>query len=108
MGMPELTSDIQGMAGSSPKNIAAIAVLRLYEKYFEYMAIHENVNVEQMTAALLICCPEKKRREEMWKTYLEQKKATGSEVSASVYSVGDWYEYMSGAMGLNETSTGGW
>lgn len=109
MPLPELTSDISGMAGSSPKNIAAIAILRLYERYFEYMAINPDVNVDRMTAAILISCPEKAQREEMWKRYLaEKEKQDGNVVTASVYAVGDWYQYMSNAMGLNEKSTGGW
>jgi hypothetical protein len=107
MGLPELTSDINDMAGSSPKTIAAVSVLRLYEKFFDYMSINPNVNVERMTAALLISCPEKAIRERMWKLYLKERDAPGGgEVNAAIYAAGEWYEYMSNAMGLNEKSTG--
>jgi hypothetical protein len=105
MGLPELTSDLNDMAGSSPKTIAAVSVLRLYEKFFDYMSVNPNVNVERMTAALLISCPEKARREAMWTTYLKERDA-GGEVNAAIYAAGEWYEYMSNAMGLNEKSTG--
>ena len=109
MGMPELTGDINDMAGSSPKNIAAIAALRLYEKYFDYMASNPEVNIDRMTAALLISCTHKTKREQMWQTYMDKKSQDGcNEVTASVYAVGEWYEYMSNALGLNDQSVGGW
>lgn len=108
MGSPDFGSDMM-MAGQSPKVIAAILTMRIYEKYFDYMASGgAEINVERMTAALLITCPEKKQRETMWKTFIDQRKELDSEVAASVYAVGDWYEYMSNAMGLNEKSVGGY
>lgn len=114
MSLPELTSDMTSMAGSSPKQIAAIAVLRLYERYFHEMATNPNVNIDRMTAAILISCPEDKQREAMWKEYckLRDDEKTGEEqltrvLTASVMAVGKWYQYMSNAMGLNEKSTGG-
>lgn len=107
MGMPELTADMGSMAGLSPKKFAAVSILRLYEKYFDFMV--EKYGVEGATAAILISCPERNVREEMWKRYTDErdKENGGNEVTASVYSVGDWYQYMSDAMGLNEKSTGG-
>jgi hypothetical protein len=114
MALPELTGDMMTMAGASPKAIAAISFLRLFEKYFDNMATNPDVNIDRMTAAMLICCPEKQQRELMWNKYTEERNAgVGTEdeairiVSASVHSVGDLYEYMSNAMGLNEKSTGG-
>ena len=116
MAMPEINGDINDMAGSSPKNIAAIAALRLYEKYFDYMAVGEHVNIDRMTAALLISCTETKQRKTLWETYLTEKKAVldkgeedlTAETTASVEAVGQWYEYMSKMLGLTETSIGGW
>ena len=109
MGLPELTGDISGMAGMSPKNIAAISVLRLYEKYFDYMATSKDINIDRMTAALLICCPEEHTREELWKKYTDERdKQDGNQITASVLAVGGWYQYMSFAMGLTEQSRGGW
>ena len=109
MGLPELTGDISGMAGMSPKNIAAISVLRLYEKYFDYMATSKDINIDRMTAALLICCPEENRRKELWDLYeKERDREGGNQITASVLAVGGWYQYMSSAMGLTEQSRGGW
>ena len=110
MGLPELTGDISGMAGMSPKNIAAISVLRLYEKYFDYMATGgQNINIDRMTAAILISCPEENRRNELWTIYeTERDKPNGNQITASVLAVGGWYQYMSFAMGLTEQSRGGW
>lgn len=97
------------MAGMSPKNIAAISVLRLYEKYFDYMATSKDINIDRMTAALLICCPEEHKREELWKKYTDERdKQDGNQITASVLAVGGWYQYMSFAMGLTEQSRGGW
>ena len=97
------------MAGSSPKTIAAILMMRIYEKYFDYMASGgEQINIQRMTAALIITCPEKSKREEIWQTFLTEKdKPNGNEMSASVYAVGEWYQYMSNALGLNESTYGG-
>ena len=109
MAMPELTGDINDLAGSSPKNIAAIAALRLYEKYFDNMSTNPEVNVDRMTAALLISCTQTKKREEMWEKYTKAKNENGgNEVFASVIAVGEWYEYMSESLGLSEKSVGGW
>jgi hypothetical protein len=107
MGLPELTADISSLAGSSPKNIAAIAVLRLYEKYWEAMALDNNFNVERGTAALIICCPEANKREAIWAKFISERDKTGSLTTASVLAVGEWYTYMSSAMGLHEKSYGG-
>jgi hypothetical protein len=116
MGMPELTGDINDFGGSSPKNIAAIAALRLYEKYFDYMSTGEHINIDRMTAALLISCTETQEREKMWNTYrTERKRLTDegetdltAETTASVLAVGKWYEFMSKCLGLTEQSIGGW
>lgn len=109
MGMPELTGDINALAGSSPKNIAAIAALRLYEKYFDYMAVSENVNIDRLTAALLISCTEKRQREGMWEEYIKLKETPDlNPTTASVHAVGMWYEFMSKSLGLTEQSVGGW
>jgi hypothetical protein len=106
MGMPELTSDMSSMAGLSPKKVAAIATLRMFEKYFDFMT--NTYGIEGATAALLITCTEKPQREAMWKRYTDERdKQDGNLVTASVYSVGDWYQYQCNAMGLNEQSTGG-
>lgn len=116
MGMPELTGDIGDLAGSSPKTIAAILTLRLYEKYFDYMAAGEKISIDKMTAALLISCTESTERKKLWDQYLTEKKrildqgepTASAETTASVIAVGGWYEFMSKSLGLTETSVGGW
>jgi hypothetical protein len=107
MGMPEFTTDMSGMAGSSPKNIQAIAILRIYEKYWDQMATNENFQIDRATAATIITCPDAKQRDEMWKFYTAQRDKTNA-VDASVLAVGMWYSFMADSMGLNEKSTAGW
>ena len=109
MPMPELTSDMNNMAGLSPKKVAAVAILRLYEKYFDNMAANKDVNIDRMTAAILISCPENDQRERLWKLYRDtrDKDNNDDQLTASVVAVGAWYQYMSGAMGLTESSTMG-
>jgi hypothetical protein len=116
MGMPELTGDINDFAGSSPKIVAAIAALRLYEKYFDYMSTGEHINIDRMTAALLISCTDTGKRKKLWESYVSEKKkivedgesVVSADTTASVLAVGDWYEYMSKSLGLTEQSIGGW
>ena len=110
MPVTELTADISSMAGSSPKSIAAIMTLRLYEKYFDYLAhnVGGGIDIDGLTAAILISCPEKTLREKMWSDYVTEKEKTGDVKTASVHAVGDWWTYMVDAMGLQEVTSGGW
>jgi hypothetical protein len=111
MGMPELTSDLSDMAGLSPKKVAAVAALRLYEKYVDYMAKPEGVSIDGLTAAVIISCTEEAQREAMWQAYLDERDkqdgGSAAKFTASVYAIGKWYQYMSNSMGLTERSTGG-
>jgi hypothetical protein len=107
MGMPEFTTDMSGMAGSSPKNIQAIAILRIYEKYWDQMATNPDFQVDRATAATIITCPDAKQRDKMWQLYLTEKE-NSNEVNASVLAIGAWYSFMADSMGLNEKSTAGW
>jgi hypothetical protein len=107
MALPEITGDLAGMAGASPKTVATISFLRLYEKYWDNMATNPDFIIDRGTAALIIACPEEEQRNRIWQSYIDEKAKT-NEVNASVIAVGKMYTYMSDAMGLYEKSTGAW
>jgi len=102
MSMPELTADMSTFQDVNPQRVATISMLRLYEKYFDYMV--EIYGADGATAAIIISCPEEEPRKEMWKRYITARGDDGDKnkiMSASVIGVGMWYQYMSNAMGLN-------
>lgn len=106
MGMPELTADMSTFADVHPQRVATFSILRLYEKYFDYMV--ETYGADGATAAIIISCPEEAPRKEMWRRYIAARdnpdidSSDGDRImTASVAGVGMWYQYMSNAMGLN-------
>ena len=113
MVMPELTSDVASVAGMSPKKIAGLLILRLYEKFFDNMAANPDVNMDRMTAAILISCPEKAQRERLWKLYVDTRDEDENlpmetrVLTAAIKACGEWWQYQCNAMGLNDETTGG-
>jgi hypothetical protein len=104
--------DITSNAGSSPKKFIAIAIHRLYEKYFDFMM--QTYGADGAAAVMMISCPDAKERELMWNTYLSERDNSDPNLSeqekimtASVSSLGVWYQHMCIELGLSETTTGG-
>jgi hypothetical protein len=73
MALPEITGDLSGMAGASPKTVATISFLRLYEKYWDNMATNPDFIIDRGTAALIIACPEEEQRNRIWQSYIDEK-----------------------------------
>lgn len=70
--------------------------------------------IEQVTAALIAFCPDKKTREGLWSQYTELIKGDAggsiggsSTVTASVMVVGALIDYLNDTLEFTEKSTGG-
>ena len=64
------------------------------------------VNVDSATAALVSFCPNREKREFLWKFYNQVKSTTGI-TTASVLTVGELVQYLSETLEFEEMSTGG-
>ena len=96
-----------GMAGGSPKTLYVFFLLNLCSRYFEVMRAGETYDIDAATASLVAFCPDREKREELWKTYMIEKQKTNSSVTASVLVVGDLISYLSEIMEFTEKSTAG-
>jgi hypothetical protein len=96
-----------GMAGGSPKTLYLFFLLNLCSRYFEVMRAGEQFDVDSATASLVAFCPDREKREALWKMYVDEKTKTNSSITASVLVVGDLISYLSEIMEFTEKSTGG-
>lgn len=92
------------IANYSPKGIVCLLFLRSYEKYCKFLAT--NYGTDGATAAMFISCKDKIARDRLWDKYLEEREKSDV-LTASVFTIGDWYSEMSIALGLTEESTMG-
>ena len=104
--------------GGSPKALFQIFYYNLAQPYFETLRTTQDAgNIEQSTAALIaLCCPDKDKREQLWKRYtaiIEGKDPEvltvggSSVVTASVLVVGDLTSFLNDVLEFTERSTGG-
>lgn len=92
------------IASYSPKGIVCLLFLRSYEKYCKFLAT--KYGTDGATAAMFISCKDKVARDRLWDKYLDEREKSDI-LTASVFTIGDWYSEMSIALGLTEESTMG-
>lgn len=110
---PGLSSALSG--GASPKGIYLIFLLNNASNYLLTMRTsRDEGTIEQVTAALIAFCPDRKTREGLWKRYSDLIKGDNdaaisgsSTVTASVLVVGDLIDYLNDTLEFTEKSTGG-
>lgn len=106
MPMAVLESEFNAntIASFSPKGIVCLLFLRSYEKYCKFLA--SVYGTDGATAAMFVSCRDKITRDKLWIKYLEEREKSDI-LTASVFTIGDWYSEMSLSLGLTEESTMG-
>lgn len=103
------------MAMGSPKITFQLFYYHVAMRYFETLReSRESGTIDQATAALIaLCCPDKSKREELWKRYTDiiegREQGTGigsTAVTASVLVVGDLTTYLNDVLEFTEKSYG--
>lgn len=97
------------LAGGSPKSLYVFFLLGLAKNYFECMRCGpDELDIDSATASLIAFCPNRGKREELWRLYVKQRDEPGStHLTASVYCVGEFISYLSETLEFEESSTGG-
>jgi hypothetical protein len=102
--------------GGSPKMLFQCFYYNLAQHYFETLRTTQDAgNIEQSTAAIIaLCCPDKDKREQLWKRYTlimegkdpdVMKVGESQVVTASVLVIGDLTSYLNEVLEFTEKST---
>jgi hypothetical protein len=107
-----LTSGGGSVSGGSPKIIYTIFLIGLCKSHFEAMGSGSISIVNFKTAALIAYCPNRDKRDELWRTYSEESKMSGDPeqdmskmVTASVHAVGELMSYLNTVLEFETVST---
>jgi hypothetical protein len=97
------------LLGGSPKMMYTYFLLNQCAKYLDAMKQPKDINVDTTTTSLLAFCPDIKRRDELFQSYLDRKKDVniGNAVTASILTIGDFQAYLSEVLEFTEKSTAG-
>ena len=114
MAVPQINLDSLTAMGGRPKDYYLVEFFRLYEKFWDTVVEHpeDTAVIDFATGLLLGTCTAKKKREELWNTYVEistvginGKKKTKTD--AAVLTVGDLWTFLNDTMEFTEEGFAG-
>ena len=96
------------LLGGSPKMMYTYFLLQRAGKYLDAMMNPDEIDIEAATASLLAFCPDVKKRDEMFDSYVRRKNdTTVGKKTASILTIADFQAYLSEVLEFTEKSAGG-
>lgn len=102
------------LLNGSPKLMVTFFLFTECKEFSKVMRNPGNANIDTATADLLSYCTDTKKREELWKKFVERKDdikygedPQNRTITAALLTKGDFWAYLCEALEFTETSTGG-